>query len=41
MTYEDYDKEVINTNSETIDFYFKMEEKYGKRPVRLKKIPRF
>ena len=39
MSLEDYDKEVINTNSKTISFYLKMEKKYGKRTVRLKKIP--
>jgi len=41
MTREQYDKEVENTSGTTLDFYFEMEEKYGKWARPLKKIPKF
>lgn len=42
MTKEDYDEEVVNTNAEEIiDFYYEMEEKYGKWARPLKKVPKF
>ena len=33
MTKEQYDKEVVKPNKDLISFYFKMEDKYGKRGV--------
>ena len=33
MTKEQYDKEVIKSHKDLITFYYKMEEKYGKRGV--------
>ena len=40
MSRQDYDKEVLKTNGSIIDFYFQMEEKYGKRVRRLKPVPK-
>ena len=31
MTNEDYDKEVLKTSGTVTDFYYAMEDKYGKR----------
>jgi len=33
MTKEQYDREVIKPNKDLISFYFKMEDKYGKRAI--------
>lgn len=33
MTKEQYDKEVVKPNKDLISFYYKMEDKYGKRGV--------
>ena len=33
MTKEQYDKEVVKPNKDLISFYFKMEDKYGKRAI--------
>lgn len=35
MTKEQYDKEVVRPNKDLISFYFKMEDKYGRRGVLL------
>ena len=40
MDKDEYEKEVNNTSGTTLEFYFEMEEKYGKRVRRLKKIPK-
>lgn len=40
MTVKEYDKEVLKTNGSIIDFYYSMEEKYGKRVRRLKPVPK-
>lgn len=40
MDLDDYEVEVNKTSATTLDFYFEMEEKYGKRVRRLKKIPK-
>ena len=36
ITTEEYDQEVLNTNGSIIDFYYEMEDKYGKRGYLLK-----
>jgi hypothetical protein len=41
MNKDQYDKEVEKTSGTTLDFYFEMEEKYGKWARPLKKIPKF
>ena len=41
ITRDQYDKEVLKTSGTTLEFYFQMEEKYGKRAVRPKRIPKF
>ena len=41
MTKEQYDMEVEKTSGTTLDFYFEMQEKYGKWTIRPKKIPNF
>lgn len=41
MTKDQYDVEVEKTSGTTLDFYFEMEEKYGKWARPLKKIPKF
>ena len=41
MTKDQYDMEVENTSGTTLEFYFEMEEKYGKWARPLKKIPKF
>ena len=33
MTKEQYDKEVVRPHKDLISFYFKMEDKYGKRAI--------
>ena len=33
MTKQQYDKEVVKPNKDLISFYFKMEDKYGKRAI--------
>ena len=33
MTKEQYDKEVVRPHKDLISFYFKMEDKYGKRTI--------
>lgn len=39
---EQYDKEILKyTGPDLINFYFKIEDKYGKRAVRLKPVPKF
>ncbi|MDA7492419.1 hypothetical protein N8445_00470 [bacterium] len=40
MSLDEYEAEVNKTSGTTLEFYFEMEEKYGKRVVRLKKIPK-
>ena len=40
MDKSDYEIEVEKTSGTTLDFYFEMEDKYGKRVRRLKKIPK-
>jgi len=40
MSLDEYGVEVNRTSGTTLEFYFEMEEKYGKRVVRLKKIPK-
>ena len=41
MTEKQYEKEVIRPNKDLISFYFKMEDKYGKRTRRLQPVPKF
>ena len=41
ITKEQYDKEVIKTSGTTLEFYFQMEEKYGKRAIKPKRVPKF
>lgn len=41
MTKEQYDKEVEKTSGTTLEFYFQMEEKYGKRAIKPKRVPKF
>jgi hypothetical protein len=39
---EQYDKEILKyTGPDLINFYFKIEDKYGKRAVRVKPVPKF
>ena len=40
MTKDQYDIEVENTSGTTLEFYFEMEDKYGKWARPLKKIPK-
>ena len=40
MTKDQYDNEVENTSGTTLEFYFEMEDKYGKWARPLKKIPK-
>lgn len=40
MDKDEYEVEVNSTSGTTLEFYFEMEEKYGKRVRRLKKIPK-
>ena len=40
MSLDEYEVEVNRTSGTTLEFYFEMEEKYGKRIMRLKKIPK-
>lgn len=41
MNGDQYDKEVISTTGTTLEFYFQMEEKYGKRAIKPKRVPKF
>ena len=41
MTGEQYDQEVVESSGTILDFYFKMEEKYGKYAIRPKAVPKF
>ena len=41
MSKEQYDKEVVKGSDDTLDFYFKMEEKYGKWAIKPKRVPKF
>lgn len=41
MTDKQYEREVIKPNKDLISFYFKMEDKYGKRTRRLQPVPKF
>ena len=41
MSREEYDVEVINTSKSTLDFYFEMEDKYGKWAIKPKRVPKF
>ena len=41
MTKEQYDKEVEKTSGTTLEFYFQMEEKYGKWAIKPKRVPKF
>ena len=41
MTKEQYNKEVEKTSGTTLEFYFQMEEKYGKRAIKPKRVPKF
>ena len=41
MTRDQYNEEVEKTSGTTLEFYFEMEEKYGKWARPLKKIPKF
>jgi hypothetical protein len=41
MTKDQYNEEVEKTSGTTLEFYFEMEEKYGKWARPLKKIPKF
>ena len=41
MTEKQYEREVIKPNKDLISFYFKMEDKYGKRTRRLQPVPKF
>ena len=40
MNRDQYEKEILRGSDDTLDFYFKMEEKYGKWAIPLKKIPK-
>jgi hypothetical protein len=41
MTEKQYEREVIKPNKDIISFYFKMEDKYGKRAIRPQPVPKF
>lgn len=41
MTKEQYNKEVEKTSGTTLEFYFQMEEKYGKWAIKPKRVPKF
>jgi len=42
ITSKQYDREVLKyTGPDLINFYYRMEDKYGKRSVRLKPVPKF
>jgi hypothetical protein len=40
ITKDEYDLEAIETSGTTIDFYYEVADKYGKRIRRLKTIPK-
>ena len=40
ITMDEYDHEVIKTSGSTVDFYYEVADKYGKRIRRLKTIPK-
>lgn len=39
MTKDQYEREVVKSHKDLISFYYKMEEKYGKRAVKSKNTP--
>lgn len=41
MNRDEYDAEVIKAKGTTLDFYFEMEEKYGKYSIKPKAVPKF
>ena len=42
ITSKQYDREILKyTGPDLINFYYRMEDKYGKRSVRLKPVPKF
>jgi len=41
MTEKQYEREVIKPNKDIISFYFKREDKYGKRAIRPQPVPTF
>lgn len=41
MTGEQYDKEIVESSGTILDFYFEMEEKYGKYAIKPKAVPKF
>ena len=41
MTGEQYDQEIVESSGTVLDFYFEMEEKYGKYAIRPKAVPKF
>ena len=41
MRREEYDNEDERTKGTILDFYFEMEEKYGKWAIKPKRVPKF
>lgn len=41
MSREEYDTEVVKTKGTLLDFYFEMEDKYGKWAIKPKRVPKF
>ena len=41
MSRDEYDSEVQKTKGTILDFYYEMEEKYGKWAIKPKRVPKF